>query len=134
MPAASHTARTAAPAITPVPGLAGTSTTSAAPKCPCTGCGIVLPSSGTVDHVARAVLDGLFHRRRHFVGLAVAPADFAAAVADDHHAVKLKRRPPLTTAAQRRILMTFSIRSLLRFDSPECAATALARLTATFLG
>ena len=36
------------------------------------------------EQVAGAVLDGLFHGRRHFVGLAVAPADAALAVADDH--------------------------------------------------
>ena len=33
----------------------------------------------------RAVLDGLFDAGGHFVGLAVAPADFAAAVADHDH-------------------------------------------------
>src|SRR5262245_55784079 len=33
--------------------------------------------------------------------------------------LKLKRRPPLTTAAQRRILMTFSIKSPLREESRE---------------
>ena len=53
MPAASHTARTAAPAMTPVPGAAGTSITWAAPKRPSTVCGIVPPSSGNVDHAAR---------------------------------------------------------------------------------
>ena len=40
------------------------------------------------DHVAGAVLDGLFHGGRHLVGLAVAPADFALAVADDHQGGK----------------------------------------------
>ena len=40
MPQASHTARTAAPAITPVPGPAGTRITWAAPKWPLTVCGI----------------------------------------------------------------------------------------------
>ena len=66
---------------------------------------------GTSIMLRHAVLDGLFHGGRHFVGLAVAPADLAAAVADHDQGAKLKRRPPLTTAAQRRILMTFSISS-----------------------
>ena len=88
MPTASHTARTAAPAMTPVPGLAGSRTTSEAPKWPMTGWAIVLPSSGTVDHAALAIFHGLFDRRRHFVRFAVAAADFAAAVADHDHAVE----------------------------------------------
>ena len=115
MPAASHTARTAAPAITPVPGAAGTSTTSGAPKCPITG-GNRAAFQRHFDHAARAVLDGLLHAGRHFVRLAIAPADPAPAVADDDHAAKLNRRPPLTTAAQRWILMTFrSVRRTGRF-------------------
>ena len=42
-----------------------------------------MPCHADGDHAARAVLDGLFHAGRHFVGLAVAPADAALAVADD---------------------------------------------------
>ncbi len=38
-----------------------------------------------LDHAARAFLDGLLDAGRNFVGLAVAPADLAAAVADDDH-------------------------------------------------
>ena len=34
---------------------------------------------------AHAFLDGLLDAGRHFVGLAVAPADLAVAVADDDH-------------------------------------------------
>ena len=45
-------------------------------------------------HVAGAVLDGLFHRGRDLVGLAVAPAHLALAVADDH-----QRREAETPAA-----------------------------------
>ena len=48
-------------------------------------CGIVPAIERHVDHAARAVLDGLFDAGRHFVGLAVAPADLALAVADDDH-------------------------------------------------
>ena len=92
MPQASQTARTAAPAITPVPGPAGTRITWAAPKWPFDRVrdGGAFHVDG--DHVAGAVLDGLFHRRRHFVGLAVAPADAALAVADDHQ--RREAEPP----------------------------------------
>ena len=48
MPAASQTARTAAPAITPVPGLAGTRMTRAAPKCPMMVCGMLVPCMAMV--------------------------------------------------------------------------------------
>src|SRR5690606_31411308 len=47
MPAASTTARTPAPAITPVPGAAGLSSTRAAPNLTSTSCGMVRPASGT---------------------------------------------------------------------------------------
>ncbi len=46
-PADSRTARTAPPAMTPVPSEAGFSMTRPAPKCPMIGCGIVVPLSGT---------------------------------------------------------------------------------------
>ncbi len=48
MPALSTTARTAPPAMTPVPGEAGLRNTSPAPKWPSVSCGMVTPSSGTV--------------------------------------------------------------------------------------
>src|SRR5215210_2233853 len=47
IPAASTTARTPPPAITPVPGAAGFSNTREAPNDVSIGCGIVVPSSGT---------------------------------------------------------------------------------------
>ena len=47
MPAASTTARTAPPAITPVPGAAGLSSTRPAPNSPMTSCGIVVTLQGT---------------------------------------------------------------------------------------
>src|SRR6266542_1335088 len=48
MPAASRTARTVPPAMTPVPSPAGLRSTHPAPKCPRTSCGIVVPTSGTL--------------------------------------------------------------------------------------
>jgi hypothetical protein len=47
MPAASTTARTAPPAMMPVPSGAGLSSTLPAPKLPTIGCGMVVPASGT---------------------------------------------------------------------------------------
>src|ERR687890_2737202 len=48
MPAHSSTARTGPPAMTPVPGLAGLSSTTPAAASPCTGCGMVLAMRGTL--------------------------------------------------------------------------------------
>src|SRR5690606_19206772 len=48
MPAHSSTARTGPPAITPVPALAGLSSTTPAASSPRTGCGIVPPMRGTL--------------------------------------------------------------------------------------
>ena len=47
MPAHSSTARTGPPAMTPVPGLAGFSSTTPADSSPCTVCGIVPAMRGT---------------------------------------------------------------------------------------
>ena len=47
MPAHSSTARTGPPAMTPVPGLAGLSSTTPAAASPSTACGIVLAIRGT---------------------------------------------------------------------------------------
>lgn len=54
MPADSTTARTAPPAMTPVPGDAGFRSTFPDPKCPKISCGIVTPSSGTRNMFFRA--------------------------------------------------------------------------------
>ncbi len=48
MPAHSSTARTGPPAMTPVPGLAGLSSTTPAASSPCTGCGMVGWMRGTL--------------------------------------------------------------------------------------
>ena len=84
MPAASQTARTAEPAITPVPGAAGTSFTLGGAEAAQHGMRDRRALQRNGQHLPRAVLDGLFHGGRHFVGLAVSPAHLAAAVADHH--------------------------------------------------
>ena len=45
-----ETARTGPPAMTPVPGLAGLSSTTPAAASPCTGCGIVCWMRGTLKN------------------------------------------------------------------------------------
>ena len=82
--AASQTARTAAPAITPVPGAGRHEHHLGRAEVALRPCaGWCVPCQVDGDHAAGAVLDGLFDGGRHFVGLAVAPADLALAVADD---------------------------------------------------
>ena len=83
MPAASTTARTAPPAMMPVPSGAGFSSTLPAPKLPTIGCGIVVPVQRHADQVLLGRLDALLDGRRHFLRLADAEADDAVAVADD---------------------------------------------------
>ena len=60
---------------------AGISLTSTRRNGPARCAGSRCPA-GRWDHLPRAVLDGLFHGGRHFIGLAVSPAHLAAAVAD----------------------------------------------------
>ena len=82
-PATSSTGRTAPPAMTPVPALAGRRSTAPAPKCPCTSCGIVPPDERDLEQVLLRLLGALADRLGHLVGLAEAGADVAALVADD---------------------------------------------------
>ena len=91
MPQHSSTSRTPGPALTPVPGPAGTRTTRLAPYLPMTRWGIVSPWSGDPLlplHRLLRVLGRLFDGGRHFVGLAVAAGDAALVVADDDQGVE----------------------------------------------
>ena len=92
MPPSSSTARTPPPAITPVPGEAGRSSTRAAPNRPSTSCVIVWPCFGTREQVLLRVVDGLRDRERHLARLAVADADAVDLVAD--HDERGEREPP----------------------------------------
>ncbi len=56
MPANSSTGRTLLPAVTPVPGRAGTSTIELAPLVPLTTCGMVVPLRFTLNIALRASL------------------------------------------------------------------------------
>ena len=84
IPASSSTARTPPPAMTPVPGEAGFRNTRPAPKMPVVWCVIVAPWRGTRKRFFFGALDALLDRERDLVGLAVARADDAVLVADDH--------------------------------------------------
>ena len=92
MPAASRIARAAPPAITPVPGAAGFSSTRAASCSPM----IVVRDRRAGERDGEEVLPRLLHalldRGRHFLRLAVAEADVAVAVADDDE--RGEREPP----------------------------------------
>ena len=85
IPVASQTARTAWPAMIPVPAPAGTNSTLAAPYCPQTWCGMLPSTSGTSIRLRLACLVAFWTLGRHFVGFPVSPADLAVAVADDDH-------------------------------------------------
>ena len=86
-----------------------TRTTRLAPNWPMTRCGIVSPRIGPCADrfsVFVGVLGGLLDGGRHLVGLAVAQATRPRLSPTTTRALKLNRRPPLTTAAQRRIFTT----------------------------
>ena len=109
MPAHSSTARTAPPAITPVPGLSRTQHDDA-------GCGLTLNrvGDGGADHrdaeeALASLFDTLLDGRGNFLGLAVADADQPLPSPTITRAVKLKRRPPLTTFETRLIETTRSM-------------------------
>ena len=91
MPHAFSTSRTPGPALTPVPGPAGTRMTRLPPYLPMTRCGIVSPRSEMRFwrlSVLLGVLGRLLDGRRHLVGLAVAVGDAALVVADDDQGVE----------------------------------------------
>ena len=95
MPASSTQGRTLLPAVTPVPGRAGTRITVLAPLVPLTVCGIVVPFEIHLEHLLAGVLGGLFDGRRHFVGLAIADADVALAIAGDDQCTEAERAAAL---------------------------------------
>jgi hypothetical protein len=103
MPAASTTARTPPPAITPVPGAAGLSNTREAPNVVSTSCGIVVPSRGT------AIIDFFAASTPLRIESGTSPALPMPAPTRPRPSPttmmlpKLKRRPPLTTLATRLI-------------------------------
>src|ERR671916_2119918 len=107
-PASSSTARTAPPAITPVPSEAGLSITEELSNLPRTSCGIVVLRIGTlnISRLARswpfAIAEGTVLALPRPTPTLPLPSPTTT------RALKLKRRPPFTTFATRRISTTLS--------------------------
>src|SRR5689334_7227745 len=108
MPAHSSTARTGPPAMTPVPGLAGLSSTTPAASSPCTVCGIVLAILGTRKKCFLASSTPLAIAAGTSFALPYPTPTIPLPSPTTTRAVKLKRRPPLTTLATRLMVTTCS--------------------------
>ena len=92
MPASSRMARAAPPAMTPVPGAAGFSSTRPAPVSPDDRVDDGRAGQGHLEQVLPGLLGALLDGEGHLLGLAVAEADAAVAVADHHEGGE--REPP----------------------------------------
>lgn len=108
IPNASATARTVAPAITPVPGLAGISITLEDPNFPMTMCGMLPRWRGTATIRLPASLTAFSTASGTSFPLPYPYPTLPELSPTTTSAVKLNRRPPFTTHAQRRICTTFS--------------------------
>src|SRR5215212_8499073 len=115
-PAHSSTARADPPAITPVPGDAGRSNTTPAAFSPCTGCGMVPWIRGTAKKCFLASSTPLAIAAGTSFALPYPTPTVPSPSPTTTRAVKLKRRPPLTTLATRLIVTT---RSMYWLFSPE---------------
>src|SRR5829696_4931862 len=107
-PAHSSTARADPPAITPVPGEAGRSRTTPAAFSPCTGCGIVPWIRGTAKKCFFASSTPLAIAAGTSLALPYPTPTVPSPSPTTTSAVKLNRRPPLTTLATRLIATTRS--------------------------
>src|SRR3954469_17595066 len=111
MPADSTTARTAPPAMMPVPSGAGLSSTWPAPKRPSTGCGTVVPLSGTrISDFFAASMPFLIAEGTSFALPTPNPTTPWPSPTTTS-ALKLRFLPPLTTLVTRLMLTTVSLRS-----------------------
>src|SRR5581483_9741232 len=108
MPAHSSTARTGPPAMTPVPGLAGLSSTTPAASSPCTVCGMVLAIIGTRKKCFLASSTPLAMAAGTSLALPYPTPTIPLPSPTTTSAVKLNRRPPLTTLAPRLMVTTCS--------------------------
>src|ERR671921_2658674 len=111
MPQDSTTARTAPPAMIPVPSGAGLSSTCPAPKRPSTGCGTVVPASGTrVRDFFAASMPFLMAEGTSFAFPTPNPTTPWPSPTTTS-ALKLRFLPPFTTFVTRLIETTVSRRS-----------------------
>ena len=106
MPAASQTERTAAPAMIPVPGPAGIRSTWPAPIFPPHGMGNRAVHQGDLCHLPGACLLAFSTLGGTSLALPYPQPTLPLPSPTMVMAAKLKRRPPFTTAAQRRMLTT----------------------------
>ena len=95
IPASSMQGRTLLPAVTPVPGRAGTSTTVLAPLVPFDHMRNRRALEVHAEHLLAGVLGGFFDGRRNFVGFAVPDADVSAAIAGDDQRAEAERATAL---------------------------------------
>src|SRR3954463_15103239 len=111
MPQASTTARTAPPAMIPVPSGAGLSSTAPAPKVPTIRCGMVLPAVGTrIRFFFAASMPFLIADGTSFA-LPIPKPTTPWPSPTTTSALKLRFLPPLTTLVTRLICTTLSFRS-----------------------
>src|SRR3954464_13190352 len=111
IPAASTTARTAPPAMIPVPSGAGFSSTLPAPKVPTIGCGTVLPCSGTrIRFFFAASIPFLMAEGTSFA-LPMPNPTTPWPSPTTTSALKLRFLPPFTTLVTRLIATTLSLMS-----------------------
>src|SRR6476620_601406 len=111
MPHDSTTARTAPPAMMPVPSGAGLSSTCPAPNRPSTGCGTVVPASGTrISDFFAASMPFLIAEGTSFALPTPKPTTPWPSPTTTS-ALKLRFLPPLTTLVTRLICTTLSLRS-----------------------
>ena len=94
-PATSSTARTAPPAMTPVPGEAGFMSTREAPNIPITWYGIVAALHRDAEHVLLGRFRRLANGVRDLVRLAEPDPDLAHAVTDGDESVEAEPAPSL---------------------------------------
>jgi hypothetical protein len=125
MPADSQTARTAAPAMIPVPGLAGNRITFEVPLQPSTRWGIVPETTGTSTRFFIPSLIAFSTAGGTSLALPYPQPTLPFPLPTTTSPAKLNRRPPFTTVAHRRTFTTFSVNSPPALDSlPDAAFVA----------
>ena len=133
MPAASTTARTPPPAMTPVPGEAGLSSTRPPPYSPMTSCGMVLSRTATLTRDFLADSEALRMASETSFALPKPKPTLPARSPATMRALKEKRRPPFTTLAHRLMNTTFSLNSDLSEELPRSLLSLLLRGSAIMI-
>src|SRR5919107_517973 len=118
IPAHSSTARTGPPAITPVPGDAGLSSTTPAAFSPWIGCGMVPWIRGTLKKCFLASSTPLAMAAGTSLALPYPTPTVPSPSPTTTSAVKLKRRPPFTTLARRLTATPPSPSAFFRGEAP----------------